>query len=416
MRPPARAGRAIRTIQPQVLSHAEIDFDPLKVFGFGGLMAVVALIIGAIGYWGMSRQATELSSVVNTSLAIRNHIEGDMMQYALRADVLSALRAAQRANKEEQAQVRADVADHATNFRERIAANNALPLNPEIKAAIAEVNPKLDAYIKSAEDMVALAEKDPAAAEAQYPAFLGVFEELEDARSSRLSDLMAPRRIGKAIRRRHHGLRHHHVIVAILAAVVGLGLAIFGMVRAICTPLNSMTSAMTTLAAGDHSIDVPARDRADEIGKMAGAMQVFKDNSIRAERLAGEQLKEHEARSKRAEVLETRAASFDVSVTRALKTVSSAATEMQSNAEALSHTAEQTTRQATAVASASEQASTNVQTVAAATEELSASISEISRQVSQSAKHRQPGGGGSRRTNDQVRRPCGSRRRRSATS
>jgi methyl-accepting chemotaxis protein len=374
-----------------------------KFFGFGGLMAVVALFIGAIGYWGISRQTAELSGVVTTSLALRNHLEGDMMHDALRADVLSAMRAAQQANKEDQAAVRADIADHAANFRERIAANDALPLSPEIKAAIVEVNPKLDSYIKSAEDMVALAEKDAAAAEAQYPAFLAVFEDLEES-LGKLSDLIAASaQSAKDSADATTAFASTTLIVAILAAVVGLGLAIFVMVRAICAPLNSMTSAMTTLAAGDHTIEVPARDRADEIGRMAGAMQVFKDNSIRSEQMANEQRKEHEARSKRAEVLEKRAASFDVSVTRALKTVSSAASEMQSNAQALSQTAEQTNRQATAVASASEQATSSVQTVAAATEELSLSISEISRQVSQSATIANQAVAEAERTNDQVR-------------
>src|SRR5688572_11418928 len=127
-----------------------------KFFGFGGLMAVVALFIGAIGYWGISRQTAELSGVVTTSLAIRNHLESDMMHDALRADVLSAMRAAQQSNKEDQAQVKIDLAEHATNFRERVAANDELPLSPEIKAAIGEVRPKLDSYIKGAEDLVAL--------------------------------------------------------------------------------------------------------------------------------------------------------------------------------------------------------------------------------------------------------------------
>ena len=46
-----------------------------KFYGFGGLMAAVALIIGAIGYWGISRQNSELEGVVVTSLALRNHLE-----------------------------------------------------------------------------------------------------------------------------------------------------------------------------------------------------------------------------------------------------------------------------------------------------------------------------------------------------
>src|SRR5688500_11124656 len=79
-----------------------------KFYGFGGLMAAVALIIGTIGYWGIARQGSELDGVVTTSLALRNHLESDMMHDALRADVLGALRAARDNNKEDLAAVKAD--------------------------------------------------------------------------------------------------------------------------------------------------------------------------------------------------------------------------------------------------------------------------------------------------------------------
>ena len=120
-----------------------------KFFGFGGLMAAVALVIGAFGYWGISRQGSELDDVVVTSLALRNHLESDMMHDALRADVLGALRAARDNNKEDMASVKADVADHSQNFRERVAANKGLPLSDDVRAAISEVEPKLATYITS---------------------------------------------------------------------------------------------------------------------------------------------------------------------------------------------------------------------------------------------------------------------------
>ena len=151
-----------------------------KFYGFGGLMAAVALIIGAIGYWGISRQGRELDDVVVTSLALRNHLESDMMHDALRADVLGALRAARDNNKEDMAAVKADLADHSQNFRERVAANKGLTLSDDVRAAISEVEPKLDSYISTAESMIALAEKDSPAAEAAYPPFLANFEELEE--------------------------------------------------------------------------------------------------------------------------------------------------------------------------------------------------------------------------------------------
>jgi methyl-accepting chemotaxis protein len=374
-----------------------------KFYGFGGLMAAVALIIGAIGYWGISRQGTELDGVVVTSLALRNHLESDMMHDALRADVLGALRAARDNNKEDLAAVKADIADHSQNFRERIEANKGLPLNDDVRAAISEVEPKLDSYISTAESMITLAEKDSAGAEAAYPPFLANFEELEGS-MSKLSDVIAASaQSAKDSAKGTAGLAENGLIVALLVGILVLAGLIAVMVRGICTPLDAMTGAMGTLAAGDNSVAIPALGRRDEIGNMAAAMQVFKDNAVRTEQMAAEQRAEQEAKLRRTEVLEKRTAAFDSSVSNALKTVTAATSEMQASAAALSATAEQTSKQATVVSAASEEATSSVQTVAAATEQLSGSIAEISRQVGQSADIANKAAAEAERTNGQVR-------------
>jgi methyl-accepting chemotaxis protein len=173
--------------------------------------------------------------------------------------------------------------------------------------------------------------------------------------------------------------------------LLGVGLTL-GVVVALVTahsivkPTAGMTAVMNRLSQGDKTVDVPSLDRADEIGEMAKAVEVFKHNAIETDRLRAEQ----EEQKKRAEIEKKQAMNdladrFEASVKGVVNGVSSGATEMRAAAESLSATAEETSRQATAVAAASEQASTNVQTVASAAEELSSSISEISRQVSQSA-------------------------------
>ncbi|MDH3688806.1 MAG: PAS-domain containing protein [Gammaproteobacteria bacterium] len=45
-------------------------------------------------------------------------------------------------------------------------------------------------------------------------------------------------------------------------------------------PLENITTAMTELAAGDTTVDIPARERRDEIGRMAQALGVFRDTAI----------------------------------------------------------------------------------------------------------------------------------------
>ena len=174
-------------------------------------------------------------------------------------------------------------------------------------------------------------------------------------------------------------------ICIIVAIVIGVGLA-FIIGGAIADPISKMTSSMRALAAGDKSVEIPGTGRGDEIGNMAEAVQVFKDNMIKAESLAAEQEAGQAEREKRAKAVEDLTRKFDNDVSGVIETVAASATEMDSTASSMSNTAEQTSSQSTMAAAASEEASANVQTVASAAEELSSSISEISRQVAQSTQ------------------------------
>jgi len=168
--------------------------------------------------------------------------------------------------------------------------------------------------------------------------------------------------------------------------LIGAAIAFF-IARSIVIPVKAMTGAMTRLAGGDRSVEIPAADNRDEIGDMAKAVQIFKDNLVRVEQMTREQdeAKQRAAAERRAAMHEM-ADEFESSVMAVVKVVSSSATEMQATSASMSSTANETAFQATAGASAAEQATSNVQTVAAASEELFASISEISRQVAEAAR------------------------------
>ena len=169
-----------------------------------------------------------------------------------------------------------------------------------------------------------------------------------------------------------------------IGGIVLVGAILIG--RSITVPIVSMTEAMHTLADGDKTITIPGTGRGDEVGEMADAVQVFKDNMIRADKLAEEQKQAQEAQLRRAETVARLTKTFDSEVGTVLNTVSSAASEMEATAGSMSATAEQTSHQATAVAAAAEEALANVQTVASSAEELGASISEITRQVARSTE------------------------------
>jgi methyl-accepting chemotaxis protein len=193
-------------------------------------------------------------------------------------------------------------------------------------------------------------------------------------------------------------------LVTLLWVLMGVGLGVAATVvyltnRSIVPPIMKMVSSMGRLADGDHSVEVPATGNKDEIGLMARAVVIFKENMIKAKELAAKEAEAVNARMARATRVNDLTEHFDANMSGVLRSVAAASTELQATASSMTATAEETSNQATAVAAATEEASTNVQTVAAASEELASSVNEISRQVAQSATISQKAVGEAERTN-----------------
>jgi methyl-accepting chemotaxis protein len=169
-----------------------------------------------------------------------------------------------------------------------------------------------------------------------------------------------------------------------VVALICAGIA-FGMVRGISAPVRAMTRAMLRLAEKDMATEIPGIGGGDEIGGMAGAVQVFKDNMARADALAAAQAEEEARKAQRAATVDALVRSFDTTVGGLVEVLTSASTELEATANAMTGTADATSSRAGAVAAAAEEASAGVQTVASATEELNASITEINRRVHQSS-------------------------------
>jgi len=169
---------------------------------------------------------------------------------------------------------------------------------------------------------------------------------------------------------------------AALALIIGLVVAtLIG--RSITRPLAKITSAMERLADNDLSVDVPGRDRKDEIGAMAGAVEVFKMNSLKIEQMQAEQAAQarRNARRVKSEMMALTNA-LDEEVRAAIAIVHDQAHTMHGAAVDMTQAVGQTEQRSAAAARASQDAAGNVDAVAAAAEQMAGSIQEISRQVS----------------------------------
>ncbi|MGA9332590.1 MAG: methyl-accepting chemotaxis protein [Bradyrhizobium sp.] len=191
------------------------------------------------------------------------------------------------------------------------------------------------------------------------------------------------------------------IVILVGGIVLGLGAAIY-VTRDIRRGIGSILSPMGQLTEGELSVEIPHQGEPTEIGRIAAALQTFKEallakrasddaaNADKAVHLAG------------AQRISAATVDFEAMIGELVGSLATASTKLETSATTLSSTAEQSQKLTTMVAAASEEASTNVQSVASATEELSSSVNEISRQVQDSARMASEAVDQARKTNDRV--------------
>lgn len=167
-----------------------------------------------------------------------------------------------------------------------------------------------------------------------------------------------------------------------VSALVLISLLCIVVVRGINRSFAGMVNAMSRLAEGDTSVDIPAVGRTNEIGKMAATVQVFKENAIERDRMREEQKKaEERAQQEKRDMMNKLADGFKERVLGVIQTVASASTQLSHTAQHMTGLIEQSSKMAQDAVASATQTTANVQSVATAAEEMSATVREISVQV-----------------------------------
>ncbi|WP_424812620.1 methyl-accepting chemotaxis protein [Roseococcus sp. YIM B11640] len=89
------------------------------------------------------------------------------------------------------------------------------------------------------------------------------------------------------LNRAHQLQREGRILTFVAGAMglVGLGLVWFVLVALTARPLARLAGSMQKLARGDAEVEVPGAGRADQVGEMARAVEVFKTNLANSNRL-----------------------------------------------------------------------------------------------------------------------------------
>ncbi|RXT49910.1 methyl-accepting chemotaxis protein [Bradyrhizobium betae] len=187
-----------------------------------------------------------------------------------------------------------------------------------------------------------------------------------------------------------HQTETNRILSLVLTCLGGVALAlvVIGIViiaRSIARPLSAITATIKQVADGAENVVVPHADRADEIGALARAIQIFQDAMGRNRNLASQVSQDSAAREQRARHIEQSVEAFREAIGAIMRGLSDNASVMRETAQTITRVTADASNRAGTAANATEQASHNVTAVAGAAEELSASVEEIGRQVRQSA-------------------------------
>ena len=131
--------------------------------------------------------------------------------------------------------------------------------------------------------------------------------------------------------------RSFAIIVALTLLPLLLGGAIvFVTVRGVAHALNVMAAAMTRLANGDTGVHIPASGQHNEIGQMASAVQIFRENAVNRLRLEAEREREQAAQLERQKKIDATIAEFREQVHAVLQAFAAETRKMETTAETLS--------------------------------------------------------------------------------
>ncbi|WP_417670887.1 cache domain-containing protein [Roseibium sp.] len=197
-----------------------------------------------------------------------------------------------------------------------------------------------------------------------------------------------------------------------VAQMVGIGAGILLLIIAgatlyyatccIFTPLKSVTTQIEELAQGNVDVEIAGAGRPDELGAIARALVVFRDNRKEQVRLEMDQTQGQKAREQRAERISSLIDGFRTTSSDLLSVLGETNKSLVDTASVLENVAATSSGQAKEAAEGARDASDNVQSVASATEELAASTQSISEQVNRTTNIVSEATAGVQATNEKV--------------
>jgi methyl-accepting chemotaxis protein len=354
-----------------------------KLYSIFGLFAVLIAAITALSDYN-SRRSAELTDAVETaSRAALNVQHVNSLVYAVvmesRGVYMSTDTAGARKFGEGLLKFNDQLLTVVKNWEQLVQADDS--------EQFAVFRKRIDQFVEFRKELVRRGVEISPAAGREW----GDNDANRDVRSALNKDLEALSKVyAERSKRLAQQTDANHALAFVLTCLGGLALVVVVLgvliiARSIARPLSVITATIKQVADGADHVEVPHTGRADEIGALARAIQIFKEAMDRNRNLNSQVLRDSEAREQRTRHIEKSVGAFQAAMEGVVSAVTDSASSMRNTAQSIAKVASDASGQAVVAAGATEQASRSVNAVAGATEQLSASVEEISRQVRQSA-------------------------------
>ena len=348
-------------------------------------LSVMTFATGGLGVWAVTDLGETLTRTQVSAHVLRNHLQSDMMHDAIRGDVLRILLASDAELGISLSEASEELRAHAASFTAMVAENESLARNPKIIELLGQLRPALDAYLQAGEQLAASAQDDPVAARTRLASFQDKFRELETLMGDASDVIQASAEHDVASAEQEAVFTRMLLLLATLLATATTVLGGWMARKHFVKPLTDLTSAMRRLAEGDAHVVAPHRERSDEIGQMAHALEQFREAAQVRAALEIAQLESSLAATKRARKIDGLANGFAGQLAEVMASLNAASKSLTRDASAMQQTAASAQRESFGAASAATSASENVQSISAAATQLSASVDEIASRMTRSA-------------------------------
>ena len=257
----------------------------VKLLGMSLFIGAVGVASAGIGLWSVQRMEAALVKQKQLNDLLHVEMQIDMLHDALRGDVMTALSTLEPGSQLSVSAVQRQISEHTSDLQSlkgkaSLYATTEV-VGSEIVNELDDIQPMLSHYGVSASELASAVESKPAPeAKALLPDFLKQFSALED-KLGKFGDNIDGAASDQNDKLFQISKFNYFLMLGVLAFSTLAAVVLCLMQRLqVIKPLNKLVKVIDKLANGDVDVDAPGVKRADELGMIARAVNVFRDHEI----------------------------------------------------------------------------------------------------------------------------------------